>query len=176
MKYIIRLPKSDVPFYGDKAGKVVVEVELRKGQEVAPHQDIDLLPCREYVEFSACASIWDRTRRRDPITCGQCLGAVAELYPKDIRVQRIVGIWHRWHLNGMRAGTRKQQEHLRAHPFDPRYPKSHYDWACEELARAELLQNMGYKYGSAWLIEPLPSEIEAEVKAICAELGAEVVK
>ena len=75
----------------------------------------------------------------------------------------------------MRAGTRKQQEHLRGNLFEPRGPKSHYDWACEELERVGLFQNMGYKYGSAWLIEPLPADIQGEIMRICDDLGAEVV-
>ncbi len=44
---------------------------------------------------------------------GQCDDSIAEAYPDDAIVQRLVAIWKRWHLNDMRAGTPEQME--RAH-------------------------------------------------------------
>lgn len=39
---------------------------------------------------------------------GQCLDSIGKAYPDDATVQSMVNVWQRWHLNGMRAGTREQ--------------------------------------------------------------------
>src|SRR6187549_3507606 len=39
---------------------------------------------------------------------GQCIDSIAQAYPNDPMVQRIAKVWERWHLNGMRSGTREQ--------------------------------------------------------------------
>lgn len=53
-------------------------------------------------EFSAAGS-YSRS-------CGQCLDGIAEAYPNDEMVKRIHRVWKAYHLNGMRAGTPKQEE------------------------------------------------------------------
>jgi len=40
-----------------------------------------------------------------------------------------------------------------------------YTRRCDLLHRIGLLYDNGYKYGSAWLVEPLPDDIIAEVKS-----------
>lgn len=69
-------------------------------------------------------------------------------------------VWERWHLNNMRAGTPAQSAHLRnIKDRYPGYPKSHYEWALEELGKVGLNSDNGYKYGSAWLKEEVPQSV-----------------
>lgn len=53
-------------------------------------------------------------------------------------LDRLVEIWDRWHLNGMRAGSPAQQAWLRDHPVTVNYPESHYVKASAALAAAGL--------------------------------------
>ena len=71
-------------------------------------------------------------------------------------VLKIQSIWNRWHLNDMRAGTPKQEDFIREWKLSNKYS---YDKACEALAEADLLYDNGYKYGSSWLKEELPTDI-----------------
>jgi hypothetical protein len=80
----------------------------------------------------------------------------------------------------MKAGTRVQNAVVDAMP-EVKYPDSHYDKACELLRAQGLYEVVGgpevenglgqavqrcYKYGSAWLHEPVPAEVIDELRAI----------
>lgn len=51
---------------------------------------------------------------------------------------KLADIWDRWHLNGMRAGSPRQQAWLRDHPVTAVYPESYYDKAKAALREAGL--------------------------------------
>jgi len=69
-------------------------------------------------------------------------------------------LWNRWHLNDMRAGSRVQEDWLRANPVNAVCPKSHYEAASEALAAVGLNPDPdGYKYGHAWKFEEVPAEV-----------------
>jgi hypothetical protein len=75
-------------------------------------------------------------------------------------------LWRRWHLNGTRAGSPKQQAWLREHPVTVEYPKSHFVEACAALDAAGLQpdptylhKGEPYRYGSAWLYEDVPADV-----------------
>lgn len=109
-----------------------------------------------------------------PYSDGNCYGSCGQITlnagdaaygwtPED--VNRLRQIWRRWHLNGMRAGSPAQERWLRdnGHRF-PGYPVSHYDWACQELAKVGLHpdpSHCDYKYGSRWLFEDVPEDVLA---------------
>lgn len=91
----------------------------------------------------------------------------------EYAINHLCTIWNRWHLNGLCAGTRAQRDYLREHPPEPPfYPTSHYEKACKILKAADLYVDRGYKYGSAWLVEPLPEDVERLVVRICRAFGA----
>ena len=95
------------------------------------------------------------------------------------RVLKLCRIWERWHLNGLRPGC----EHQRAWgwdklPINPNYPTDTYGkfyedqhqdswnmltWVRRDEHPLGLLSHpcpsCGYKYGSAWLYEPLPQDV-----------------
>lgn len=63
-----------------------------------------------------------------------------------------------YHLNDMHAGTEKQEdfleEYFKAHPDLPRT----WENACQVLKDADLLDDGGYVYGTAWLYRKIPAE------------------
>jgi hypothetical protein len=75
--------------------------------------------------LSICGSVW-KPNRSDIIMGGQCLDTLGELLPNDAKLQRIVEIWRRWHLNDMNAAC----EHQRANGFLARSGESvtFYNW------------------------------------------------
>lgn len=58
--------------------------------------------------FSMSAEIW-RRGMQDTLRGGQCVDAVAALFPNDNKLQRMKEIWERWHLNDMRAHCQHQR-------------------------------------------------------------------
>jgi hypothetical protein len=173
-KWTLDLGKVDYSGRGRKTNRVTLDVELRhKANDVAPYLDIDLKECREYAELSICGNVWNAAGS-DIITGGQCTDTIRELFPAG-PVRRLVDIWDRWHLNGMKAGARVQEDFLRDNPVTDRL--RHYEAACKVLEAANLLHvsgpgNPNYKYGSAWLVDRLPTDVEAEVVRLCGELTA----
>ena len=114
------LGKTDYNGSGRRNCECAIEWELRDGR------------------FSMSACVWN-PRKTDIYMGGQCVDEVASLFPEDLKAQRMVSVWKRWHLNDMRAGSPAQEEYLRTTPDAfPGYPVSHYEWASEVLAKAGL--------------------------------------
>jgi len=100
------------------------------------------------------------------------------------KVDRLLEIWNRWHLNDMRAGCKHQRnEKWEERPIDPSKPLSAYGlhykgqvcassnrlvWVTRKEHKEGLLSfpcpTCGYKYGTSWLYEALPTEILAELE------------
>lgn len=80
------------------AGNVTVEVEIR---------DTPKGP-----ELSMCGNVW-RVDKRDIISGGQNLDHIKddihELRIPAAQLDRMIDVWRRWHLNGMRAGCEHQR-------------------------------------------------------------------
>lgn len=129
--------------------------------------------CKAYVTwemtdgcFSMCGEIWNHLGT-DVFEAGQIVDRIAAQFPHDAKLQRMLAIWQRWHLNDMKAGSPKQEAWLKANPIDPAeyaYPKSHYKVVAAKLAAAGLNPDAdGYKYGSAWKCEEIPADVLAEI-------------
>jgi hypothetical protein len=111
--------------------------------------------------------------------CGQNRGDLAKIVTYGTgwnaeTVARLAEIWQRWHLNGMRAGSPAQEQHLRDHPYDrDQHGPNHFTWARDTLTAAGLQPDpnhttptsadevpaQGYSYGTAWLYEELPADV-----------------
>lgn len=71
-------------------------------------------------------------------------------------------IWERWHLNGLRAGSPKQEAYLRE--LEANGIQIDYETACDALKKAGIYEDEDcirngrpYRYGSAWLKEEVPA-------------------
>jgi len=171
----LSLPMSKLssPHRGDVT-RAIIHVELHdKENDVAPYKDVDLNECERYTEITLSASVWRKgDRANDPSSSGQCLDEIrAHWGDDDEDVRELVALWERWHLGGMRAGCREQEDFLREHPVEARYPESHFEKASEALAAAGLNPCRGYKYGTAWLVERAPEDVVKRVVELCEALG-----
>jgi len=117
--------------------------------------------------------------------CGQIVDHLAEDVSAfapgwDIELlQRFADTWKRWHLNDMRAGCEHQRaEGWDKRPIDPNKPTNTYGkhfegqkqdswnllgWITESEHPDGLMCRAcpvcGYKYGTAWLKEEVPSDV-----------------
>jgi hypothetical protein len=164
--------------YRTKDGKAQIDWELAKHKEHGG------------ALFSACGTFEGGG--------GQCIDRIAEAYPDDPKVQEIAGVWEKYHLNDMKAGTPEQVAFLKAretkYPDDMKaapYNGDHYAWAVGALKAAGLyevqiergtLQACGgfenrsdpithkllYRYGERWLFSPIPAEVVEQIKGWAA--------
>lgn len=99
------------------------------------------------------------------------------------RVERLMELWQRWHLNDMKAGCEHQRaEGWDQRPIDPNkplnaygkhFPEQRYDssnmlaWVRPDEHPDGLLTKAcpqcGYKYGTAWKTEAVPHEVLVEL-------------
>lgn len=142
---------------------------LRLTQEVGIRQTIDLEPVSSFWELSIQGTVTHHGKGEGISAAGQIVGGILRLYPERTDVARIAAIWERWHLNGMKAGTREQAAAL----VGLLPGVDWYDMACARLESAGLLVDRGYKYGSKWLVEPLP---EAVLREICGLFGVDLAE
>jgi hypothetical protein len=144
-----------------------VELELNLREREDCKLTVDLEPVEGYTELSICGGIWNGSRS-DYTACGQMIDEIAKLFRGSVKVRKIAAIWRRWHLNGMKAGTRKQNalvDWWRSRQPEE-YVSDYYGKTCAMLEFMGWLDDGRYRYGTAWLVEPLPVEVIAEVKEL----------
>lgn len=71
--------------------------------------EVEIRDTEKGPELSICGDIW-RPNRSDIVSGGQNLEEIGQAFPRDAKVQRIVEVWRRWHLNTMRAGCEHQRD------------------------------------------------------------------
>lgn len=115
-------------------------------------------------------------------SCGQC-NHDGEVPPDATEVSpfaaQLLRVWERWHLNDMRPGCEHQRaEGWSERPIDPSKPLNIYGkhfegqrscswnmlaWVLPSEHPDGLLTKpcptCGYRYGTAWLYEPLPGDV-----------------
>jgi hypothetical protein len=125
--------------------------------------EIDI--CLNGVRLSICGTVFEgeklRKDERNLIAGGQCLEDCAPIIPLPL-----LAIWRRWHLNDMRAGTMKQETFLREYRENHPDCRMSYEFACQVLSGADLLEDDGYRYGTAWLKEELPEGVIAYLESL----------
>ena len=82
---------------------------------------------------------------------------------KDI--SKLIDIWERYHLNDLQSGTKKQTDFLNDFYKISSVERS-YENDVKLLENEGLLVDNGYSYGSNWLIEILPTNLEKELTSI----------
>ena len=163
---------------------VTVEIELKEhgGDETFTVDPVTKkhIPTGEktpvYTEFTASAMIGARCG-------GQCLDEIAK-HLKNEEFTRIYTWWKKYHLNGMNAGTPEQEAAIEAwKACGNRYD---YTAACDFLKSIDLYEipftglSIGreyhgelYRYGTAWIIETIPADTIAEIRAYIESKNAE---
>lgn len=135
-----------------------MEIKLENGRE-RNKQTINHEPALWYLTLSIRGHAWD-ARRKDHAYSGQIYDELNDqnikeyLIPSE-KLAYIVGIWKRWHLNDLKAGCIHQGS---VNANDPEWTEK----ADKETKKCPV----GYGYGSAWLVEPLPLEIVGEITGI----------
>ena len=169
-----------IAYWGNRRINAVdVEIVLRErgGEQIIKHDcGFDTLVgyTPTYTELSICGNIWNASHT-DIVCGGQCIDEIAK-YIKTPQMQKILTIWKRWHLNGMKAGTPEQEDLVKKYraEHDGRYD---YDGVCEYLKSlgkyeveftgktvGRMYDHEPYKYGHAWVIEDLPEWVIKAVK------------
>ena len=108
--------------------------------------------------FTVCADVRG-------VGYGQVIDACEKAYSnsEDKLAKAICDMWRKYHLNDMHVGDKAQEEAVREYLQDNPYD---YDRVCEYLKSKGLLIHNGYKYGTAWLKEEIPTEDLEEIKVI----------
>lgn len=150
----LELGKVDYTGNGRRENAVELRIELRQKDKG--------------IELSICGDIWNRLKS-DILCGGQIYGEVSRLFPNNKRVRRIIEVWKRWHLNGLRAGCEHQREEKWGlKELEVNGKKQLSNWVYEKDHPEGVLMKpcpqCGYQYGSAWLFEEIPQEIINEVK------------
>lgn len=112
---------------------------------------------------------------------------VSDIVPAEgwdhAKISRLFDLWDRWHLNGMRAGCAHQKaEGWEKRPIDQSKPTTAYGkhfpgqvsdswnmltWVTPKEHPEGLLTKpcpvCGYRYGSEWLYENIPTDVLSEI-------------
>lgn len=148
------MTKTLIGSYKDSDGPyaVIVEMRLEPAQLADRGQTIEHKPIPAgATELSLNGEVWPANRQGVPdrrLREGVAYGQVVEDLRRvsTPRAQRLADIWERWHLNGMRANC--------VHMPDQKYTPG---LKCPST---------GYVSGTAWLYEPLPDRVVAELKEL----------
>ena len=112
--------------------------------------------------FTASATVWNQSKT-DCLLAGQCLDRLVPHFIGDETFMKVYRFWKAYHLNDMKAGTPKQEaaveEYLKDHVYD-------YGEVCDYLESIGLLEDNGYRYGTAWLYAPIPESDLEEIKKL----------
>jgi len=145
--------------------RCAIEVETKPAQLKENGRTIDLLPIpADAVELSISGEAAGHL--------GQCVETIREAGAGNADIQRLCDIWDRYHLNGLKAGTRAQLHYLESVPNAKGYDeiKAALGFAGLDPDRNTAPDSPPYSYGSAWLFEPVPAEILAELAALLDRL------
>lgn len=89
---------------------------------------------------------------------GQSYDTILDEFPQ---YARLIELWKRWHLNDINAGDELQETYLRVHGRGKDYEET-----CAILEKAGLLIHDGYKYGTEWKTEKVPTDVLDELRGM----------
>ena len=171
---------TDLPFkkkiklgkvaYGSKAKNKPAEITVElKRKPLATNWDT-LDREKDVVVFSMDGGIWNASHN-DMISGGQNLGTIAKLMLQNKDLQELIGYWRKYHLNDMKAGTKRQTEAVKK--WQAEGNKYEYPAAVEHLKSIELDEDKGYKYGHGWLYEPIPDDVVKRIIELANKLDSD---
>ena len=188
MKKTFNFGKIDYTGKGRKAYGVELDVELRDsgGKETFFYDEdgtkvvTGVTP--KYTELSICGYVWN-TKHTDWVCGGQCLDTINEYRDQLKNVElwdELYDYWKKYHLNGMNAGTPEQEEAIKEWR-ESGHDRYDYNEICNMLKEKGLYEveftgmTVGrmydhelYKYGHAWIVEALPTEVENRIRELVA--------
>jgi hypothetical protein len=136
--------------------RVWLEIELRpvrRAGTTIEHETVE-----GYTELSICGHGKSKGRHVSDFA-GQIVGELRKITePAEgwtrAELHQIADVWERWHLNGMKAAC--------AHM------PTGADLGTYCQATDAEGERYDYKYGTAWLVEPLPAEVITQVRTWAA--------
>lgn len=107
--------------------------------------------------------------------CGGCGQVLDEIKPRTNAQKDLLDMWKNWHLNGMHAGTEKQEQAIKE--WKNKGNKYDYDKACEYLKSINMYEDVydgkPYKYGSGWICRPLPVNFQKSLVSTLDQIEKE---
>ena len=162
---VIELGKVDMEAYWSKSRDsknfeypVTIEVTLKYDPDKGP-------------VFSACGNVWEKDRS-DIIIGGQCFDTLAQTdIANDPTFIEVYRLWKLYHLNDMHAGTPEQEDAIRQGVKNGELSRNaDYTTTVQYLKEKNLyevpLNGTTYRYGHAWLYEPIPEEDLNKIKEL----------
>jgi hypothetical protein len=137
--------------------KMYVELTINQESDTRTAQTTTLQTIAAYKTLSICGNGGQNLEETADIN------SYKELFVTESDLNTIIDIWNKWHLNDMNAGTEKQQAFINEWK---KLNKYEYSEVCEALKEVNLYIDNGYKYGSQWLVKPLPEEVITEITNI----------
>lgn len=162
---VIELGKVDMEAYWSKSRDsknfeypVTIEVTLKYDPDKGP-------------VFSACGNVWEKDRS-DIIIGGQCFNTLAQTdIANDPTFVEVYRLWKLYHLNDMHAGTPEQEDAIRQGIKNGELSRNaDYTTTVQYLKEKNLYEvpfnGTTYRYGHAWLYEPIPEEDLNKIKEL----------
>lgn len=150
---IHRLGKTD-------DGYIVVDIRLESKRVPEPKQTIEHEPVvGDLLEFAVSGERYRKgDRRGNPSSAGQMIDEIVDVTKPAAgwtldEIAELRALWERWHLNLMRAGCAHQTVVWEDKPY--RRPSLTLTQPCPRTL---------YRYGTAWLAEPLPDDVVARIR------------
>lgn len=127
-----------------------------------PEVEMELTDTDKGPELSICGLIWNASHT-DCVCCGQCLDEMNrfESLKHNALFAKLYRLWKLYHLNGLHAGSEKQEDALLKweDSFTPNDSRSNdYVSRCDYLKSIGLYVDDGYTYGSKWLYREIPED------------------
>ena len=121
------------------------------------------------TKFTASGNVWN-SKRTDLISCGQNLDELYDYFYENSLFLKIYSLWKQYHLNDLTPGTPKQMAFLDSIKDKKPFKAEFYTWECEQLEKVNLLtdnlEGNPYKYGTAWLVNEIPSDIKEDINKL----------
>ena len=145
--------------------RVWIRIEIRESDRTAQtveHEWVD-----RPRELSISGSITYKGHR-NASGGGQNIGDAAAAMHKPAKglteddIADLVTVWKRWHLNGLKASCAHQTVVWEDRPYGRR-PSLELTKPCPVQAEAAAEDEHApkpYRYGTAWLVKPLPTDVE----------------
>lgn len=161
MKKVFNIGTIDSTSNGKNDNLATIVMELKTAKKECK-VSVDLNLVSEYYTLSISGNIWN-SKKTDIYSRGQNLVQIKELFPDDILVAKLHYLWKKYHLNDLKAGTRKQTEAIENH-----FEKMDYTKACDFLKSKGLYIDKGYVYSTSWLLDVIPNEIILDIEKMIA--------